>query len=573
MKILYFIKIYFENKYFIKFIYFIIILLYTLLLTRISWLINCRSLLGIDDANIYMVYMKNFANGHGFVYNIGGEKVEGFTSLLWTLIGSLFFYISKHPEKLLFIFNVIVCTLTLYNVSNFIDSKADYKFKIFSKESLLFLGIIGIIPGFIDWTILSLMETGLWCFLITSISLKIAKYNSNDYKLKHYLILILISMTLVYTRPESMLLVPFFLFLNLIKEYTLSKAIKTSIVWFLICFLIFSSSLAILIFWRLNYFGYPLPNTYYAKVSSSFVNNLESGLVYIRKLFIEKPFIFLIFILSMWIILKAIILNRSKSNIFLLFLLFSVMLISLIIPLYSGGDHFGLHRVIIPFIPVITLLGILILKEFNFFKDNSKPIFIFFLIFFSNSYNFKDVFLEKLYYPIAHEWWIAINDRNNSKKLNNFFDANKKLPTQGVMCAGGSAFEYKGKTIDLLGLNNTKMAHAIKIKDKNLPKNHASFNIDVFFELSPDLFWYGSDNCKFLSINEPIPNNLKINSYGFAPMVFKNIQNDSLFREQYGYYRIRNIHITDEVLQIFANKKFINSLDTSVYKINNIPYE
>ena len=38
-------------------------------------------LTGIDDANIYFVYARNLANGHGFVYNIGGERVEGFTSL------------------------------------------------------------------------------------------------------------------------------------------------------------------------------------------------------------------------------------------------------------------------------------------------------------------------------------------------------------------------------------------------------------------------------------------------------------------------------------------------------------
>ena len=28
-------------------------------------------LIGVEDANIYFVYARNLANGHGFVYNIG----------------------------------------------------------------------------------------------------------------------------------------------------------------------------------------------------------------------------------------------------------------------------------------------------------------------------------------------------------------------------------------------------------------------------------------------------------------------------------------------------------------------
>ena len=42
--------------------------------------------IGVDDANIFFVYAKNLAEGHGFVYNAGGERVEGYSSMLWTLI-------------------------------------------------------------------------------------------------------------------------------------------------------------------------------------------------------------------------------------------------------------------------------------------------------------------------------------------------------------------------------------------------------------------------------------------------------------------------------------------------------
>ena len=65
--------------------------------------------IGTDDANIYFVYMRNFAEGHGFVWNVGGEKVEGFTSLVWTLIGALCYRITPaHFHYLLLLINFLL---------------------------------------------------------------------------------------------------------------------------------------------------------------------------------------------------------------------------------------------------------------------------------------------------------------------------------------------------------------------------------------------------------------------------------------------------------------------------------
>src|SRR5437868_7084707 len=41
-----------------------------------------------DDAYISFRYAKNFAEGHGLVFNIGGHT-EGYSNFLWTLIMSL----------------------------------------------------------------------------------------------------------------------------------------------------------------------------------------------------------------------------------------------------------------------------------------------------------------------------------------------------------------------------------------------------------------------------------------------------------------------------------------------------
>ena len=52
-----------------------------------------RDIAQLDDAYISYRYALNLAQGHGLVYNIG-ERVEGFTNLLWTLLVALGFWLT-----------------------------------------------------------------------------------------------------------------------------------------------------------------------------------------------------------------------------------------------------------------------------------------------------------------------------------------------------------------------------------------------------------------------------------------------------------------------------------------------
>jgi hypothetical protein len=67
--------------------------------------------IGVDDAQIFLNYSTNLANGHGFVYNIGGPRVEGATSLLWTLIAVLPIWAGIKPEPALLVLNVLLVSL------------------------------------------------------------------------------------------------------------------------------------------------------------------------------------------------------------------------------------------------------------------------------------------------------------------------------------------------------------------------------------------------------------------------------------------------------------------------------
>lgn len=541
---------------------FFFLLFYTIFLTYISWVLNGQSLIGVDDANIYMIYMRNIASGNGFVYSIGGEHVEGCTSLLWTLIGAGFSYVTDTPEIVLLFTNIILITYSIYAVTSFFDHTTTM---VFSHNSLIFLGIIAVTPGFIDWTVLSLLETGLWTFLLTVTTIHILRYNQNTPQKRQRIIFSLYCILLIICRPEAMVWVPVFIGIFLLKEYTLRRSLQQSLYSTIWLGTVFILTLIVLIAWRLYYFGYPLPNTYYAKVSANTADNIVTGLHYLYGVFRQKPAILLLLLFSIIHLVK----HRKDTLLFSgnIFILSMILFISLALPLYSGGDHFGLQRYIIPSVLMIFMGGVILLNE-RLTLTNKTVLAVVILLFVSNTYFMVNIFSDSKY-PIRHEWEIALQGREKATLLNTMFEGNI-LPKQGVVAAGGLAYSYKGISIDLLGLNNTRMAHAKKHKNTQLPKNHASFDKATFYQLRPDIFWY--QHSGFSHHYRSSDTVRIIDSSSFDSKVFYHIHKDKKFRELYNLYRIRQKN-KPVFLEIFALKTFIHQLDTDAYLISQVSYQ
>jgi hypothetical protein len=126
-------------------------------------------LIGIDDANIYFVYARNLANGYGFVYNSGGERVEGFTSLLWTLISAIVFKFFAHPELTLFIINIILVSVGIVYALNYLQEITVQRGGNLTASvvwSALYILFIFTSPRYVAWNIITLMENGLWSTLL-----------------------------------------------------------------------------------------------------------------------------------------------------------------------------------------------------------------------------------------------------------------------------------------------------------------------------------------------------------------------------------------------------------------------
>ena len=549
------------NKDIVKFF---LIFTYVLFATYLAWFTNHKSLIGIDDANIYMVYMQNFANGHGFVYNIGGEKVEGFTSLLWTLLGSLSFSVTQNPEIVLLAINIIMITYALWKLVCYIDNSSEVRRRLITPSSLLLLGLLFIIPGYFDWTILSLLETGVWSSLLILISLNLldsSEKDTNSKNIKFHLFIIL----LIICRPEGILWGAWFILAKYLMMLAKEKSMMKTLSLIVPSLAVYSLAIICLIIWREYYFGFPFPNTFYAKVSSDLIANAVAGVKYIFLCFVNNPLALLSLLLVIGNIYAVRKLKDEKKK-YVLFFTGGIVFLTFLIPLYTGGDHFGLSRFMQPAVPLILFALILNFNLLNI-KINYYLSFIFITVF---SFANKNPLYNNIIYntPIAHEWKIAIVGRKASEMLNLFFEKQGFYPSQGVVPAGGTAFAYKGFTIDLLGLNNVEMAHASKNKNKDVLKNHASFNKQVFYKQAPDIVWYSSryiDNNGNLDIKK-----IKISS--FERKILQNIHQDKQFKEMYTGVVISNKYL-DYSLLIIASKQFLNKLDQSIYSYKTVEVE
>ncbi len=234
-------------------IFFIVIaaLLLVLLIIHISkYFFLC------DDAFISFRYAKNFANGLGLVFN-PGERVEGYTNFLWVIILSFFSLLGIAPDQSANILSICL-SISLFALFCF------FNWKIFATRKYDYFVLLG--PLFVAsnrtyavWST-SGLETALFSILIFGSVIMLVRSLDDTRYLR--LSAILFSLAAL-TRPEGILLfASFFGF-----YFLLTKKDKPAITSIARAALIFVCIIGAHFIFRYLYYGYPLPNTYYAKVT------------------------------------------------------------------------------------------------------------------------------------------------------------------------------------------------------------------------------------------------------------------------------------------------------------------
>lgn len=527
---------------------------------------------GIDDANIYFVYMRNFAAGNGFVYNVGGERVEGFTSILWTLMGSCFFKLTTHIEFCLMVVNVLLLYVTLLIYVKIINQFIPVK-KESTNYTILFLGLLLVFPGFYEWNFYALLETGLWTFELALICylLIVPYFKKNVCLKKTSLVLSIFFPFFILSRPESILLGLLIIAIRFI-QLMLEKESKVNILQQITPLItVYGLSLFLLTKWRLYYFGYPFPNTYYIKMTDGFINNLKEGALYFLKyIFWTNPLLLLTILLILLWLFKLYQKKEINKQTKIAGVLILLTAIGIVIPFYTGGDHFRLSRFYQAFAPIFYISTLFILyslfyalKPLKIITHNNQNTFLLLLL-------LSLLPLHNIYYLFLHrdktilmEFNIAKHNRQVGNNLNAFFK-NSPKPSIGVVAAGGIAYTYKGNINDVLGLNNTAVAHTFGNRPKDILKSHRAFNKAVFLKQLPDLFLF--DIIKDTTTYIPYYKRQHIDDL-FGSKVIKHIYKDAAFNKLYTFIYIYNIQL-NEFICTYASNSFITTIKNDAqYKL------
>ncbi|MCU0414208.1 MAG: glycosyltransferase family 39 protein [Ignavibacteriaceae bacterium] len=296
----------------------------------------------LDDAYIFLRYAENIFDGYGFVWNINEPPVEGYTSFFYLVTLIIAKFLSIDLEMFAILLGIISSTLTLFLAYLIYDN-------LYSKNldhpsaNLITVIILALSPSYPYWSGAG-METAFYSmFLMLTIYFFLRLSNSS----REVFIKGVFFGLLCIIRFEAVL---FFLaaLVYLMKDHFAFKKIqinKTELIFSAAFILIFG----IYFIWRWNFFGFFLPNTFYAKTGGGLQQMMGGFLYMIKALRSFYGFAWIPLIIVIFFFKKNMFL---ESGIFL----FSIGLVSIVTTILIGGDHFHLGRFVLPVLPLIFII-------------------------------------------------------------------------------------------------------------------------------------------------------------------------------------------------------------------------
>lgn len=293
-----------------------------------------------DDAYISYRYAVNLAQGHGLVFNLG-ERVEGVTNLLWTLLLALAEVagvaspLAAHVMGAVSGAAILVLTFLLVRVQ--VDATHAW---------LAGLAAVAVWTSSSFWVwVLSGLETPLFAMLVLA-----ACYAQLKNRMGWASVAVMLA---TLTRPEGVLLAAAIYGAQLWQWRSSPRAFFAAPArWLPVVF--YAASLLVLTLFRLAYYGVPVPNTFYAKVGGI---PLARGISYVADFFRDGAFWLLpALLVAAWLWLKQRpSLNVAGDGSFVAIPVFVLLFFAYVI--YIGGDVFGHSRFLLPLLPLLLALA------------------------------------------------------------------------------------------------------------------------------------------------------------------------------------------------------------------------
>ncbi len=449
-----------------------------------------------DDSFITFRYVKNFTEGNGLVFNIG-ERVEGYTCFLWVIVlagvKSLGFnFISA--SQVLGIISSMLTLLFTYLISSKIfpkDKGAAFNL-VFSLAAVTFLASNG---SFAYWAV-SGMETGLFGCLITLgvyLYLRELKDGTDSIPLSSLAFLFA-----SLTRPEGNLIFAVTVIHKIIYTVKYKKPDLTSqtskltsrnnLIWigiYVIPALIFMG-------WRYSYYGYLLPNTFYAKTGSS-LEYYSAGLDYTWT-FLKSYGFYGLFVL---IALYTLTSKERFYNYLYLVMIFAVFTLYVI---FVGGDVLRPNRFFVPIMPVFFILvqeGLAMLTGL-FDKKREMALGAIVGIAFTAGLSYytysKEAEIIKGYADLEKGLVEKMKITGNWLK-NKQQQAGRPL-TVAATTIGAISYYSDVILVDMLGLTDKEVAHFPRpipeISSKDVGWRERNYNVEYIMSRRPDYIYFST---------------------------------------------------------------------------------
>lgn len=307
---------------------FFALLIFCMVITLLAW--------QSDDSYHAYIMAKNLVDGNGFVYNIG-QRATATTCPLYTLVVAAGYFVIRQMFFVSLLINIVFSTLAFrILIKDFCRTK----------KQIIFCLIVAIgSVSFVSYTTSGLENSML--FFLGACFLKL--YFSHEYYTgKNMLILALLVSLIAMTRMDAVLIfVPMAVYVYLSRRDGVSfvKAVGIGLL-----------GLSPFILWELFatfYFGFPFPNTAYAKLGTNFAlrDYIVRGIKYYLNAVVCDP---IILIVPLFAFLAAVYVKKTQYIICM-----SGPVIYGLYLLYIGGDFMmGRHFTLMFFISLICYMDI-----------------------------------------------------------------------------------------------------------------------------------------------------------------------------------------------------------------------
>ena len=421
-----------------------------------------------DDAMISMRYAKNLAYGSGLVWNPGGARVEGYTNPLWIVFMSLF-HLFPIPASKISLFIQASGALFLIASLFFIKKIAELLSGSLPIVAILAVILTAFYMPLNNWVLQGMEVSVLTLIISAAVWMALNSWHSKRQPSPWLYVLLGIGTLVRIDMAVPYLVIMAFLVI------TSREHRRQNLIWGLGLFAVFIISQTL---FRVLYYGDPLPNTYYLKMTGySMVVRIARGL-YVFLQFVQQ-FNWVLFLLPL-----SILVFRRDRDVLLLFLVFAGQVTYSI---YVGGDAWeqkgGANRYFAIVMPLYFILFVyavdLIRKAFvnliqphyrgapprawvTFVSERkllSNVVLIVFVVMGMVNFNFIGDFKSLQRWALRREPLFIEGNKEDVQIALDLKQITSPQATIAVVAAGAIPYFSDRYSIDLLGKSDVKIAH------------------------------------------------------------------------------------------------------------------